>query len=43
LLLLGVLLMALGIQTASLGLVGEIIVYTHRKKSDDYVVETVLN
>ena len=43
LLLLGVLLMALGIQTASLGLVGEIIVYTNVRKSEEYVVETILD
>jgi glycosyltransferase involved in cell wall biosynthesis len=43
LLLLGVLLMALGIQTASLGLVGEIIVYTSKKTHDDYIVEAILD
>jgi glycosyltransferase involved in cell wall biosynthesis len=42
LLVLGVLLMALGFQTASLGLIGEIIVFTHVSKSEDYVVETIL-
>ena len=42
LLLLGVLLMVLGVQTASLGLIGEIIVFTNAKKTEDYVVETIL-
>jgi glycosyltransferase involved in cell wall biosynthesis len=42
LLLLGVLLMVMGFQTASLGLIGEIIVFTHANKSEDYVVETIL-
>jgi len=42
LLVLGVLLMALGFQTASLGLIGEIIVFNHANKGEDYVVETIL-
>ncbi len=42
LLVLGVLLMAIGFQTASLGLIGEIIVFNHEHKNGDYVVETIL-
>ena len=42
LLVLGVLLMAVGFQTASLGLIGEIIVFTHANKNEDYVIETIL-
>jgi hypothetical protein len=42
LLLLGVLLMVLGFQTASLGLIGEIIVFTHSDNNEDYAVETIL-
>jgi len=42
LLVLGVLLMAIGFQTASLGLIGEIIVFNHENKNGDYVVETIL-
>jgi len=42
LLVLGVLLMAIGFQTGSLGLIGEIIVFNHANKNEDYLVETIL-
>lgn len=42
LLLLGVLLMVLGVQTASLGLIGEIIVFTRARQNPDYAIETVI-
>lgn len=42
LLLLGVLLMVLGIQTLSLGLVGEIIIFTHAGKIRDYRVAEIV-
>jgi len=42
LLLLGVLLMVLGVQTLSLGLVGEIIIFTHARKVRDYHVAEVI-
>lgn len=38
LLLLGVLLMVLGIQTGSIGLLGEMIIFTHARKMKDYAV-----
>ena len=41
-LLLGVLLMVLGIQTFSIGLVGEIIIFTHAKEIKEYNVEQIL-
>lgn len=41
-LLLGVLLMVLGIQTFSIGLVGEIIIFTHAKKIKEYHIEQFL-
>jgi glycosyltransferase involved in cell wall biosynthesis len=43
LLLLGVLLMVLGVQTASLGLIGEIIVFTRARDVDEYRVGEVLD
>jgi glycosyltransferase involved in cell wall biosynthesis len=42
LLLLGVILMVLGIQTFSIGLVGEIIIFTHAKKIKEYHIEQLL-
>lgn len=42
LLVLGVLLMVLGVQTGSIGLLGEIIVFTHGSRHKDYRVERVL-
>ncbi len=42
LLILGVLLMVLGFQTASIGLLGEIIIFTHARKMKDYTIEKVL-
>lgn len=42
LLLLGVLLMVLGVQTLSLGLVGEIIIFTHARNVRDYQVAEVI-
>lgn len=42
LLILGVLLMVLGVQIGSIGLLGEIIVFTHAKKIKDYAIETFL-
>jgi hypothetical protein len=41
-LLLGVLLMVLGVQTLSLGLVGEIIIFTHARNVRDYQVAEVI-
>ena len=41
-LILGVLLMVLGVQTGSIGLIGEIIIFTHVRKMKDYAVETFL-
>ncbi len=42
LLLLGVILMVLGIQTLSIGLIGEIIIFTHAKSIKEYKVEEYL-
>lgn len=42
LLLLGVLLVVLGIQTLSLGLIGEIIIFTHARKIRDYQIAEIL-
>jgi len=42
LLILGVLLMVLGVQTGSIGLLGEIIIFTHARKMKDYTIETFL-
>lgn len=42
LLILGVLLMVLGVQIASVGLLGEMIVFTHARKVKDYAVKTIL-
>jgi Na+/H+ antiporter NhaD/arsenite permease-like protein len=42
LLLLGVLLMVLGIQTLSLGLIGEIIIFTHARSLRDYQVDKII-
>ncbi len=41
-LLLGVLLMVLGIQVVSIGLVGEIIIFAHAKKIKEYHIEKIL-
>ncbi len=43
LLLLGVLLMVLGVQVASIGLLGEIIVFTHARRMKDYTIEMILD
>jgi len=42
LLILGVLLMVLGVQTASIGLLGEIIIFTHARKMKDYTIAKFL-
>ena len=42
LLILGVLLMVLGIQTGSIGLIGEIIIFTHARKMKWYTIEKFL-
>jgi len=42
LLILGVLLMVLGVQFGSIGLLGEIIIFTHARKMKDYAVEKFL-
>lgn len=42
LLILGVLLMVLGIQTGSIGLLGEMIIFTHARKTKDYNVDRIL-
>lgn len=42
LLILGVLLMVLGVQTGSIGLLGEMIIFTHARKLKDYAIEKVL-
>ena len=34
--------MVLGVQTASVGLLGEMIVFTHARKVKDYAVKTIL-
>lgn len=43
LLLLGVILMVLGVQTLSIGLIGEIIIFTHAKNIKEYKVEEYLS
>ncbi len=43
LLLLGVILMVLGVQTLSIGLLGEIIIFTHAKDVKEYRVEEYLS
>jgi hypothetical protein len=43
LLILGVLLVVLGFQIVSIGLLGELIVFTHARKMRGYSVERVLN
>ena len=42
LLILGVLLMVLGVQTGSIGLLGEMIIFTHARKMKDYSVRKFL-
>lgn len=42
LLIFGVLLMVLGVQTASVGLLGEMIVFTHARKMKDYAIKNLL-
>jgi len=42
LLILGVLLMVLGVQFGSIGLLGEIIIFTHARKMKEYAVEKFL-
>ena len=42
LLILGVLLIALSIQIFSIGLLGEIIIFTHAKQMKDYIIEDIL-
>ena len=41
-LLVGILLMVFGIQTLSLGLVGELILYSHAKEISDYYIEEII-
>jgi hypothetical protein len=43
LLLLGVLLMVLGIQVAAIGLLGEIIIYTHAREIQNYQIDEILD
>lgn len=43
LLILGVLLMVLGVQLFSIGLLGEIIIFTHARKMEEYTVERILD
>ena len=38
----GVFLMVLGVQTALIGLLGEIIIFTHARKMKDYTIDTFL-
>lgn len=42
LLILGVLLMVLGVQTGSIGLLGEMIIFTHARKMKDYTIKKLL-
>jgi glycosyltransferase involved in cell wall biosynthesis len=42
LLIFGTLLMVIGIQIGSIGLVGEIVIFTHARQMDDYKVEKIL-
>lgn len=42
LLIFGVLLMVLGVQTGSIGLLGEIIIFTHARKVKEYTIDKVL-
>ncbi len=42
LLILGVLLMVLGVQTGSIGLLGEIIIFTHARRMKEYTVHKIL-
>ena len=42
-LLLGVLIMVLGIQLISIGLLGEIIIYTHSRETKDYQIEEIFD
>jgi len=43
LLLMGILLMVLGIQTLSIGLIGEILIFTHAREIKEYKIEEYLN
>jgi hypothetical protein len=43
LLLLGVLLMVLGVQLLSIGLIGEIVIFTHARQLKDYKVQEILD
>ena len=43
LLVLGILLMVLGVQVGSIGLLGEIIIFTHARKFKDYTIRKVFN
>lgn len=42
LLILGVLLMVLGVQTGSIGLLGEMIIFTHARKIKEYTIDKIL-
>ncbi len=42
LLLLGILLMVFGVQSFSIGLVGELIVFGHSKEQEDYEIEEII-
>ena len=42
LLLVAILLMVFGIQTLSLGLVGELILYSHAKEMKDYYIKEII-
>jgi hypothetical protein len=41
-LILGVLLMIIGVQIGSIGLIGELIIFTHARQINDYRVEKIL-
>jgi hypothetical protein len=38
----GVLLMVIGVQIGSIGLIGELIIFTHARQINDYKVEKIL-
>jgi hypothetical protein len=41
-LILGVLLMTIGVQIGSIGLIGELIIFTHARQMNDYRIEKIL-
>jgi hypothetical protein len=42
-LILGILLMVLGVQIGSIGLLGELIVFTHAREMKDYTIDKTLD